>query len=70
MVVVVMVVVMVVVITRARIFEEIIETLDDSDSSAVRIVKELLQDKELFNDLAFIAARGHQRTGEKKHASD
>lgn len=37
-------------------FEEIINSLDDSDSSAVRIVKELLQDKALRNDLAFIAS--------------
>ena len=37
-------------------FEEVIESLDDSDSSAVHIVKELLQDKVLRNDLAFIAS--------------
>ena len=37
-------------------FEEIIESLDDSDSSAVRIMKELLQDEALCNDLAFTAS--------------
>lgn len=36
--------------------EEIINSLDDSDSFAIRIVEELLQDKTLSNDPAFIAS--------------
>ncbi|KAG7171882.1 CGG triplet repeat-binding protein 1-like 1, partial [Homarus americanus] len=37
-------------------FQDIITSLDDKDSSAIHIVKELLQDRLLRNDLAFIAS--------------
>ncbi|KAG7157210.1 hypothetical protein Hamer_G010061 [Homarus americanus] len=37
-------------------FQDILTSLDDKDSSAIHIVKELLQDRLLCNDLAFIAS--------------